>query len=84
MRLAAELLIVNGESFKNYFQFKSYPQTMHYFSQALSINVILPGPGREGLSLSLIMCELETLKFDIDNKRFRLRIRVTVSTNVQN
>ena len=56
---------------------------MHYFSQALSINVFLHGPLWEGLSLSLIMCELETHKIDIDNKCFRLRIRVTVSTNVK-
>ena len=32
---------------------------------------------------SLLMCELETLKFDIDNKCFRLRVRVTVSINVK-
>ena len=60
---------------------------MHYFSQALSINVFFPLPGREGPSLLMCelvwMCELETLKFDIDNKCFRLRVRVTVSINVK-
>ena len=42
---------------------------------------------REGPSLLMCelvwMCELETLKFDIDNKCFRLRVRVTVSINVK-